>query len=202
MVATMAGAAQAQTLPPRDECSRDRALVDFRARLAGAVAQRDSEALLALVAPDVHINFGGTRSKRAFVREWKLDRPGPSKIWAELDKLLALGCALDKGEASIPYLFARLPDDRDPFETFVPVKPGVNLRAAPSLGARVVKLLNWDILTSTDGYSEAKTWFRVRTDAGVEGYVRADLLQSPAWYRAIIAKRHGRWTITAFIAGD
>ena len=56
---------------------------------------------------------------------------------------------------------------------------GVNVRSAPGTGYRVMSTLDTgetaQVLSSVTG-EDGKTWYRVRSDWGYEGYVRSDLV--------------------------
>jgi hypothetical protein len=198
---TLPATARADKLPPRDECAADASFAAFRTTLKGIVARKDAKALLALTMPDIEYSLDvGIPGKAGFAKEWDLIHPASSNLWVELDLALSLGCALDRGEASIPYMYARLPQSRDVFATTVPSRPRVNLRASPNTDSPVVALLGWDILTVIDEKDSA--WTHVKTDEGKEGYVRVDFLRNPLAYRAIFRKRDGKWMMAIFINGD
>ncbi|MEO5494415.1 MAG: SH3 domain-containing protein [Sphingomonas sp.] len=191
----------AETLPPRDECAADASFAAFRTGLQGIVKRKDAKALLAITAADVAWSLDADKPGRAgFVIEWSLDKPGKATIWPEFEAALALGCALDPGKASIPYMYGRLPESRDVFATTMPNRPRVNLRAGPSTNSAVVALLDWDILTIID--ENDTSWTHVKTDDAKEGYVRVDFLRTALAYRAVFEKRGGKWIMTVFIAGD
>jgi len=107
--------------------------------------------------PDIEYSLDvGIPGKAGFAKEWDLIHPASSNLWVELDLALSLGCALDRGEASIPYMYARLPQSRDVFATTMPGRPRVNLRAGPNTDSAVVALLDWDILTVIDEKDSAQ----------------------------------------------
>jgi len=198
---TLPATARADKLPPRDECAADASFTTFRTTLKGIVARKDAKALLALTTPDIEYSLDpGIPGRTGFAKEWDLIHPASSNLWTELDLALSLGCALDPGEASIPHMYARLPQSRDTFATTMPSRPRVNLRASPNTDSPVVALLDWDILTVIDEKDSA--WTHVKTDEGKEGYVRADFLRNPLAYRAIFRKRDGKWMMAIFINGD
>ncbi|MDB5680725.1 MAG: hypothetical protein JWO16_530 [Sphingomonas bacterium] len=191
----------AERLPPRDECAADASFAAFRTNLQGIVKRKDAKALLAITPSDIEWSLDADRPGRAgFIKEWSLDQPGKATIWPELEAALALGCALDPGKASIPYMYGRLPESRDVFGTTMPNRPRVNLRAGPSTDSAVVALLDWDILTVID--ENDPSWTHVKTDDGKEGYVRVDFLRTALAYRAVFEKRAGKWALTVFINGD
>lgn len=193
--------AQAETLPPRDVCAADASFVAFRSTLADIVRRRDAKALLAITAPDIDYSLDpATPGRAGFVKEWGLNQPAGSKLWGELDTALSLGCARDPDQASIPYMFARLPQARDVFGTTISARPHVNLRASPNTDSAVVALLEWEILTILE--EGPGDWTHVKTDDGKQGYVRNDFLRNPLAYRAIFRKLGGKWTMTTFINGD
>ncbi|MES2056154.1 MAG: hypothetical protein V4564_09465 [Pseudomonadota bacterium] len=196
-------AVSAKRVPPKDECARDPGLAATLRQLHAAHDKRDARPLLDLINDDVLFSFGDGAGKADFIRAWKLDRnPQRSAIWAELGKVLALGCALDRDKASIPHFYARAGAGRDGFATWIPIVPNVNLRRMPRPNAPVVKMLRWDILSSVGHPSEVGRWAKVETDERQAGYVRTDLLQNLAGYRILLSKSRGRWRINTFVTGD
>lgn len=189
------------TMPPRDQCAADPSLAAFRAQLKGIVKRKDAPALLALTSPNISWSFGGDSGRVSFAKEWKLNgRAGAnSRIWRALDAVLGSGCSLKQGLASAPYWHASGPTAGDISEIGVVSRPRVNLRAGPSLTARVVRLVDYEVLTiiTSDG-----GWTHARLSDGTEGWISNDYLWTGYSYRALFERRGGRWAMTAFIAGD
>lgn len=192
--------AASRRLPPKDECARDTSFRAFREKLQTAVARKDARQLLALTSKDIRFNFGGGGGRRDFGREWRVDKPARSKLWEELGAVLRLGCAMDRGSAQSPYLFARFPERFDPFQHVVVVTPRAVGRAAPNKAAKAVATFDSDILPLVGTLS--RQWVQVRLGSGHKAFVRRADVRSPVDYRAIFEKRRGRWAMTAFIAGD
>lgn len=191
----------ASRLPPVDACATDAGFAGFRASLLEAVARRDAAHLLAAVADDISVDFGGGRGRAYFAEAWDLDRPESSALWGELEAALRLGCAVsDDGSYWSPSLFLA-PVIDDPFSTFLVVTPGAGLHAAPDPASPVVAALDWDLVQGIE-WQEGDVWWRVRLADGREGYARAEDLRSPVDYRAGFQRIDGRWRMTAFIAGD
>ena len=203
LLLTAAVPAAAERLPPRNECVADPSFAAFHARLRVIVERRDAAALLAIVPADIRASFGPDNGKAAFVRQWRLSGPAASRspIWAELARMLPLGCAVERGQPSIPYLYQRVPQARDPFETLVVTGTRVSLRAAPSAGSRSIAMLDHEILTIVQP-NATRGWAHVRTDDGRSGWVARGLLRSPVDYRALFGRQHGRWMMEALVAGD
>ena len=145
--------------------------------------------------------FGGDRGQATFRKQWALDKPKTSPVWAELSELLRLGCATDGTVATVPSLSSLLPESYDVFETMIAVRPGSFLRAKPNDAAKVVATLDWDILElgDWDGLAE---WIPVKLADGRGGYVRRNQVRSPIGYRATFEKVHGGWKMTTFLRGD
>jgi len=59
---------------------------------------------------------------------------------------------------------------------------------------------DWHLAKVTD--DRAATWLGVELLDGLKGFVHRDQTVNPLGYRAVFEKRGGKWTITAFIAGD
>ena len=193
-----ASPAGAQALPPVDECGEDFAA--FRAQLLDILARRDAPALLEHFDADIEFSFGGVGPGRdAFAESWGLDEPRTSGLWTELGRVLLLGCVpLGGGEVAAPSLFGRFPAEIDPFMGGVAV-PGARLYRAPQVEGDGDDV-DWQIVTESDGVISG--WRRVRLADGRSGYIEDGLLLTPVDYRAIFARRDGRWRLVAFIAGD
>ena len=68
-------------LPPVDQCSCEPGFKAFHSSLKSAVAKRDGDAFLKLLAPDVLVNFGGENGKAAFATQWEV-KSRTSPLWA------------------------------------------------------------------------------------------------------------------------
>jgi hypothetical protein len=188
-------------LPPVDRCAADPSFGRFRAELLSALERRDREHLLAIVAEDIMVDFGGGQGRAAFIEHWGLGQPKESGLWAELGQILRLGCTMQGGTASSPSLMDQLPADRDAFMTLLAVKPGAALREAPSEASPAIRRLDWDLLTlAPKGAVEG--WFAVMLEDGGTGYVLWEHVRSPVDYRAVFSKQSGRWAMTVLVAGD
>ena len=188
-------------LPPVDQCSRDPGFKAFRASLESAVARRDGDAFLKLLAPDVLVNFGGENGKAAFAKQWEV-KSRTSPLWAQMAKVLLLGCArIDKARV-MPSLAGQFDgdDDVDVFELSVVTAPRARLRKTPAVDGALIATLAWDVVRPIA--NEGDAWTKIRLKDGREGWLRADELRSPLDYRAVAEKRNGKWMITAFVAGD
>jgi hypothetical protein len=207
--ALLAGApaanAQNRRVPPIDHCASNPSFVAFRSQLRAAVARRDGAWLLSIAAPDIEYSFGDSPGRAGFARAWGLNRPATSRIWRELGEVLRLGCdRAEDGEYWTPSL-SLATSDMDEGEgpaTLLAVGPNAVLHAGPSDSSPVVAQLEWDILTPRDEDDGRGEWISVALGDGTRGYVRRSVVRSQSDYRAIFARRHGRWRMTAFVAGD
>ena len=190
-------------LPPADQCSAEPGFAAFNTDLKQAVKRRDGDALLALLAPDVLVNFGGGTGRDAFARQWDLKAGSPHELWQQLTDILALGCAKTGSNLVMPSLAAQFDSDADEdvFEKLVVVSPAAELRAQPAADSAPIQSLSWDVVTGVERRRE-DDMVKVRLADGREGWIAGRLLRSPLDYRAVIEKRDGQWLITAFIAGD
>jgi hypothetical protein len=188
--------------PVADESGKDASFARFRAELLGAVERKDARWLLGVLAEDVKVSFGDEAGRESFARYWELQAPERSRVWGVLRTLMALGGTFDaEGGFTAPYTFTRFPKDWDAYEAVVCVRPRVALLEAGRAGARVIRRLEWEILSLVDGMGEG--WYlRVKTGDGMEGWVAAQDVRSPLDYRARFAKLKGRWRMTFLVAGD
>ena len=190
-----------EPLPPRDEASRQPGFFSFRAQLAETIANRDTEALLAVVSPHVGTSFGGSGGIEEFRRTWALDSAS-SPFWREMAVVLALGGSFQGANRFVaPYTFSEWPDDRDAFTHVAVIGENVNIRDAPGFDSRVIATASFEILRSLEPGGTG-SWTRVRLDDGRTGYISNRYVRSPIDYRAIFEKEYGRWWLTVFIAGD
>lgn len=190
-------------LPPVEQCSGDPSFVRFRAALGAAAARRDAEALLALLAPDVTVSFGGDHGRKAFATQWELDKPATSGLWTELSTIAKLGCARVQAARVMPSLAGQFNpgDDQAAFEKMVVISPAARLRKTRAANSATVATLSWDVVTALDAPGDGAE-IRIRTARGREGWLSRHQLRSPLDYRAVAEKRKGKWMITAFVAGD
>lgn len=200
--------AQAGKLLPVDEAARDPELFVFRARLQEAVARHDVAAVLEAVDPNIKVDFGGGGGIADFRNAWKLQDGDKSPLWAELGLVLALGGSF-QGENvfAAPYVFA---SDRfdDAYEQVAVLGSNVRVRAEPSLRSPILAVLSFDIVRLSEigrtrmTPEQAEEWAAVELRGGRTGYIASRYVRSPIDFRAIFTRKDGRWSMTAFIAGD
>jgi hypothetical protein len=190
-------------LPPADQCSAEPGFGAFKESLKQAAEHRDGDALLALLAPDVLVNFGGETGRDAFARQWDLKAGSPHELWQQLTEILALGCARTGSTLVMPSLAEQFESDGDEeaFEKLIVISPAAELRAQPAADSARIQMLSWDVVTGVDRRREDH-WVKVRLADGREGWIARRLVRSPLDYRVVIEKRGGQWIITAFVAGD
>ena len=200
LLLTLAAAVLPTQVPPVDQCIADPSFVQFRSDLRRTIARHDTDALLKVVADDVHASLGGHIGKKDFIELWDLKGPRTSKVWKELGDALRLGCTMSNGVATAPSFEDQLGGDRDAFETMIAL-PGARLLRRPNDGASVVANLKWNVLTMREAWDGGR-WIAVRLDDGQSGFVRRSLARSPIDYRAWFRKREGKWRMEGFLAGD
>ena len=200
LLLTLAAAVLPTQVPPVDQCIADPSFVQFRSDLRRTIARHDTDALLKVVADDVHASLGGHIGKKDFIELWDLNGPRTSKVWKELGDALRLGCTMSNGVATAPSFEDQLGGDRDAFETMIAL-PGARLLRRPNDGASVVANLKWNVLTMREAW-DGGPWIAVRLDDGRSGFVRRALARSPIDYRAWFRKREGKWRMEGFLAGD
>lgn len=185
---------------PRDECAGLPGADAFRQELAQAVEARDADALIALAAPDVKLDFGGGAGSGQL--HARLSGESPS-LWDELDALLALGCAAEgQSGITIPWYFAQEIDAVDPMMGMIVTGENVPLRVAPETDAETLEEVSWDVVELVDGLQPEAPFQHVATVKGKRGYIATDKLRSLIDYRLLASSRDGRWSITSLIAGD
>ncbi len=186
------------TYPPRDDCSSAPGWPAFHKALITAVRARDSTALAALASADITLDYGGGSG----VEELKKRLAEPErKLWAELDAIMPLGCAIEGGLAAMPWVFWSIPDDIDGYNAMLVTGDTVNLLMLP----RQVTQANigWHIVgIDPMDFQPDKPLTKVTLRDGRMGRVPTAKLRSLLDYRLIAEPKGDTWQITAFIAGD
>lgn len=201
--ADTASALPAIALPPRDDCAALPGWSAFATRLAAAVKARDAAALAALSSPDVTLDYGGGHGPAQLQK--RLAAPAGAAIWADLARILPLGCAVQGDLVVMPWFFWNVPDEVDPGMTMLVTGQGVPLRAKPSDTAPEVDRLDWSLVTiaTSPSYNPAARYTAVITGKPQrKGWIETARLRS-LLARRIIAERKGDdWHISALVAGD
>lgn len=189
-------------LAPRNECSSVAGLGTLHDALRQAAQARDADALLALVDPDVLLDFGGGSGREEL--RTRLTAPD-YRLWDEIDRALALGCGLSQsvdGEryASWPWYFSKDIIPLDPYEAMIVTAANVPLREGASAQARQIGAVSWDYVRVTEWVDADYT--PVTTRDGREGFMPTERLRSLVDYRLVANETDDGWRITAFVAGD
>lgn len=186
---------------PRDECVDMPGAAEFRKQLAAAVEQRNIEALVALVAHDVRLDFGGGEGTNLLRAQ--LMQSEQRSLWDDLSDVLALGCAKNgQGGITLPWYFEQDFGSIDPMMGMIVRGEDVPLRSGPDGDAEEVKKLSWDVVELTDGLRPEAPFQKVRLADKTEGYIETGKLRSLIGYRVIASSRNGKWSITSLASGD
>ena len=184
---------------PRDACGDLKGAAEFRQALAAAVEARDADALAALAAQDVKLDFGGGTGRAELKKRLTA---GDRKLWQELGELLTLGCAANKqGGLTIPWYFDQRITGVDPFMGMIVTGEKVPVLGSPEEGAEPVAMLSWDVV-GIAAMAPDDAFQKVKTSAGEEGYVATGKLRSLIDYRLLATSRNGNWRIVSLVAGD
>lgn len=192
---------------PLDTCRKTGAFREFRKRFETAVAERDFALLEPLIDYDLETDFGGGEGMKTFADTWRGSSWKTSKLWDELDAIVALGCGGNSGGGyyAMPRMFVVDLGDIDLFAARIALGEAVPLRAKAGEGADIVALLDWALVTAAtpaNGAGDKPRWTQVTAADGTKGFVKSEQLRSPIDYRAVFQPRNGVWKMTAFIAGD
>ena len=190
-----------RTLPPVDDAVRRPDFFTFRANLQAAIARRDSQAVLAVVHPDIKNDFGGDDGIDAFKKIWRIAE-SDSPLWEELGTVLALGGTFMAEEFVAPYTFSRWPDEFNAFDHVAVVGANVRLRAEPRSDSAVVGTASFSILKLSSNSDDTPEWTAIETEDGRKAYVATRFVRSPIGFRAAFSYVGGRWQLRMFLAGD
>ena len=201
VAAAAPAAALPRTLPPVDQCKSDAGFVQFRNRLRLIASKKDRAGFLALLAPDVLVDFGGATGRDEFAKRWSFDPTEYGNVWDLLETMLKLGCTNSNEVRLIPSLSDQLGDQGadEAFEMRL-VLPGAKLFREPGNDRTAKPVAPWTLGMATD--SGGDLWTGIRLPDGRTGYISDDDLYEPLGYRMTIEKTAGKWEITTFIAGD
>ena len=188
---------------PRDECLDQPGAAEFLSQLRSAVGSRDAEAVAALAADDIRLDFGGGSGRELLVQRLNADE---RELWAELSEVIAMGCASDGATLTMPWYFAQeFPGALDASTYAVVTGENVPLYSEAGAEREQVGSVSWDKVTylGDDADGIRVSWTDSETGEQVEGYFEdASVLRSQYDYRLLASRRNNRWRITAFIAGD
>jgi len=208
-------ARQASAYAPRNDCTEMPGAAQFLRDLNDAVARRDEDALAALAAEDIKLDFGDGAGIAELRR--RVSAPGGG-LWEELEQLVTLGCASNsQGGLTVPWYFEQQIPVADPLGGFMVTGTDVPMRRAPESDAPVVARLDWAAVDLVPGEAEHAGFRHVRavpppgegedSVGGLRpdppsGYVAQGQLRSMVDYRLTAASRNGRWRIISFVSGD
>lgn len=191
---------KAASYPPRDECGNLPGWADFRAKLEQAVAQRDADGLAALADANIELDFGGGHGVKEMRK--RLDDKD-YKLWDQIDALLPLGCAAQGDTATLPWIFARSPEDADPYSGMLVLGADVPARTKPDADAPALTTLNWPIVTYDGEEAPDPAFTKVTLPGGGKtAFVESTKLRGLIDYRLIANRTKQGWRITALIVGD
>lgn len=197
----------APKFPPVDQA--DESFRAFRDSTLAALARQDTTYLIGILAPDIRSSFGPDDGIDGFRRMWEIENPD-TRLWSELARVLRMGGAFATDSSFMaPYVYALWPDSLDPFEFVAVTSPRAVVRGAPASSADTIGTASHAILPLEQwlGMPERPSqpdtsWGGVVLPDGRTAWLRAEDFHSPVGWRAIFARRDGRWLMTAFVAGD
>lgn len=185
---------------PHDTCARVEGANEFRQQLAAAVKARDADAVAALSADDIKLDFGGGTGT-AELRK-RLDDKARG-LWGELDALMALGCSANgQGGITIPWYFDQDMGRIDAVSGWLVTGEDVPVLADPDPQARQLATISWDVVELATLDPESDYQQVELGDKKTVGFIATDKLRSLIDYRLLASSRNGKWRITSFVAGD
>ncbi len=212
LVFALAAAGQERFVRPVDEAAKDRSFLAFRTRLVAAAERKDAKFIYSIIDPDIKISFGIENGAANFRKLWKPEAKD-SKFWEEFLPVIKNGGAFqaDVGNKydlfAAPFSYSSWPDGIDSFDHQLIFGSNVNLREGPSMDAKVIGQLSYNIVKTVQDPDAAMSderpeWVKVETLGGITGYVSGQYVRSPIDYRAGFEKKRGQWKMTFFVAGD
>lgn len=186
-------------LAPRDACIEVEGADGFRNRLAATVKARDADALAALAASDIKLDFGGGTGREELRK--RLGDPGRD-LWSELDALMTLGCSANaQGGITIPWYFDQDLGQIDATSGMLVTGADVPVFADPNPQSPQLARISWDVVEIATLDPE-RDYQQVELGDETLGFIATDKLRSLIDYRLTASSRNGNWRITSFVAGD
>jgi hypothetical protein len=205
-------AGQERFVRPVDEAAKDRSFLAFRTKLISAAERKDAKYIYSILDPNIKLSFGGEEGIADLKNIWKPESKD-TRFWDEFLPVIRTGGAFTGvgrnrlNSFTAPYTFSSWPDDIDGFEYHAIFGNNVNLREGPSMDAKVLGRLSYNVIKVIRDADEFETedvpgWYRIETMGGMSGYVSSKYVRSHLDYRAGFEKKRGVWKMTFFIAGD
>jgi len=206
---------QGYTFTPVDQAPLNPFFQSFRAQLLQAIEARDVDFLLQHIDEEIEMGYGTLPGKKAFIDSWQLQhQPKQSRIWQHLRDVLELGGIYTDSSLNsytAPYTFFLQLEN--PYTQKAIVGTQVRIRSLPQLNSPVIGSLTHQVVSILP-YPEDQmpiresigddiyVWERIRTAAGIEGYVFGKYLRSPLDFRTHFTYSNGTWLMTYWISGD
>ncbi len=137
---------------PVDEAGKMPSFVTFRRKLLQAVKNHDSQFVLSVTDPNISLSGGGFFGKTEFKQDWKVTA-SDSPFWPVMKRILTGGGGWVRGYEKntiafqSPYTEKKFPYALADEKTWgIVTKTNAALRSAPSVSARVEKVLSYDIV--------------------------------------------------------
>ncbi len=212
LVFALAATGQEQFVRPVDEGAKDKSFFAFRTKLIAAAERKDARFINSMVDPNIKISFGIENGAANFRKIWKPEAKN-SKFWEEFLTVIKNGGAFQADVENryrlfaAPFTYSSWPDGIDSFDHQLIFGSNVNLREGPSMEAKVIEQLSYNIVKTTHEPNAAMSderpeWLKIETLGGKTGYVNSRYVRSPIDFRAGFEKKRGQWKMTFFVAGD
>ncbi|MFL6734860.1 MAG: hypothetical protein ACJ8EY_09195 [Sphingomicrobium sp.] len=174
-----------------DECSQYPGYPKFRTELQHAVAGKSGEALRALFHPTGAMRVNGIGG-RASTPDWGFGRPEAETVWAELEEIVALGCASRDGKLYLPAMSAEGAEA----DQLVVLK-SADVHALPRENAPILRSTRHGDRLMAYIHDQPAGWTQVLVKERV-GYVRTEAVRSPSSFRLVLVPFEGGWRIREF----
>ncbi|MCL2301336.1 MAG: hypothetical protein FWC27_14430 [Firmicutes bacterium] len=183
-----------QLFPPEQEF--DAAFEAFYEDFKAAVHGKDMRFIDGILDDGVISSLGGEPGTQYFHDQWD------HYMWAELEKIVALGGVYDPAEKSFtaPYIYTEFQKTGlDPYEHYVLIEENVPVYE-DSCDPPILDMLDYSVVKFHGG--ELGDTVGITTLSGAVGHTRMKYLRSPIDYRLCIAQKDGGWKLLWLIAGD
>jgi hypothetical protein len=201
-----------------DEADRDPAFQETLTGLQAAIARRNLDGLLAVIATDRIVGApGGEAGMAGFLTHWQLTyAPRQSPLWSALSESLDLGIGYDEASgtyhspclrAAVPYVEQIMDKNIDPDDRALINGAQVNVRSEPSLDGETLAQLSYEIVklagepdpaTSQTIGGQTHPWWPITLYDGKRAHVYGKFVRPWKSNEARFEKIDGTWKLTRF----
>lgn len=201
-----------QPLKKVDQAADQPDFAQYRKDLLQVIGRRDAEALKAFLSPQIHYSFGVEKPGIAgFYSVWKPAK-ADSGLWKELAQVVGNGGSFGKnGQFIAPSWYANWPQGYDESQWGVVSDRNAKVYFEPNAASKTLPEIGpcWVQINQKEANQRDRKFTCIDLPKSMQNpykvesvFLKSEQVHRLLDYRAIFAKRNGRWEMSSFIAGD